>query len=76
MTTTNPTCKTCRWLEVPLDKAGKRVVRRMAYRCFAVVPDIKLPASVTMDYSFHWPLSRVSVWGTDGADCPCWKERT
>ncbi len=70
------TCKDCRWLTVAPDKIGRRVVRSSrAYRCSVAVPDVDLPTSVTMEFSFRWPPHRVMVCGTDGVDCPCWEER-
>ena len=77
MTTTNPTCKTCRWMEVPNDPSGRRVVRDRAYRCLAVLPDMpRLPICVTMDSSFHWPPHKMMTWRDLGADCPCWEVLT
>ncbi len=74
MTTTKPTCKTCRWLVVPPDKVGRHVVRKdRMYRCAAPLPEVELPLNVTKCFSFIWPLRRTMVAGT-WENCPCWEE--
>ncbi len=76
MTTMKPTCKTCRWLVISLDKAGRRVVRKdRMYRCAAPLPEVKLPLSVAKYFSFNWPPRRTMVSG-NWENCPCWEERS
>lgn len=71
------TCKTCAYLAVEPDKAGRIVVRAgNAYECNAPEPDLPtLPYSITKAYGFRWPPSRAYVTGTDGEDCPVWQAR-
>ncbi len=76
MKKTNPTCKTCRLLVVPLDKAGRRVVRKdRMYCCAAPLPEVNLPLNITKHFSFNWPPRRTMVEGT-WENCPCWEERS
>lgn len=71
-------CKTCKWLEVEPNKAGKRVVRRdKVYQCLVPIPRPILPTSVTRAYDFSWPPPR--TWLTKdmwGEVCLLWEERT
>jgi hypothetical protein len=67
-------CKTCEYLVVHLDKAGRRVVRKdFAYRCsfdiwsiLAQLPDSSRVSRTTAAAS--------SMCGDQGTECPCWKE--
>lgn len=69
-------CKTCRFLNVPPDAAGRIVVRKdEAYQCMAVVPVPLLPDSVTTAYTFRWPLPRSYMTGEQGTLCPTWDQR-
>lgn len=44
-------CRDCKLLDVPLDKAGRRMPRKgKAYRCLAEVPTVPLPRS----WRGHW----------------------
>ena len=70
------TCKSCKWLDVALDKAGRRVVRKQnAYPCLAPDPERpKVPASVEERRGgFPWPPHRIFMCGYMGEDCPCWE---
>lgn len=45
------TCKTCKWLDVKPDKAGRVVVRKdSVYPCVVKFPTPKLPDSITRAY--------------------------
>lgn len=68
------TCRTCRYLEVPLNKAQRRVPRReVYYACNVPLPLWPtLPASVV---SFMWPPPRVRMSPEHGEDCPLHEER-
>ena len=71
------TCKQCRWLDAPLDKIGRRVVRAdNAYECTAPNPDEpKLPASVERSWgAFIWPPLRIFMCGSMGQECSCFEE--
>ena len=65
-------CRTCKYLNVPLDKAGRRVVRgSYAYPCTAPdTPQPQLPVSITEAYGFKWPPPRQWVTPAMGASCP------
>lgn len=52
------TCKTCRYLDVPPRKDGKRVAYTgKAYRCLTPIPDLSsiLPLSTMRAYGFRQP---------------------
>ena len=68
-------CKTCAHLDVALDKAGRRVVRKdNAYRCNAPEPDVSsFPASITGAHGFRARFTRSHMMGTAGFNCPAWK---
>jgi len=72
------TCKSCCHMVVPLNAAGRRVVRQdKSYRCAYVVKWPALPRSITGAYDYHEPKAR-HVWGDDGKDgkdCPVWERR-
>lgn len=73
-------CRTCRYLDVPLDKLGRRIVRRdQGYRCiFGPLERPAWPDSVTESYGFRWPgneqRGRRRMVGDDGENCPCWQK--
>lgn len=71
-------CKTCKWLEVEPNKAGKRVVRKdRVYQCGVPIERPRLPTSVLKAYGFRWPPSK--TWLPSGLRdevCLLWKERT
>lgn len=64
-------CRNCKWLDVGLNAAKRRVVyQRNAYRC--VVPETPMPAfpiSVTRAVGFSWPPSRSHMSADDGEGC-------
>lgn len=69
-------CKTCRHLDVQLDAAGRRVVRRLnSYRCTVPDPDLSplLPECITRAYGFQAKMSRSHMSGESGAECPLWE---
>ena len=68
-------CGTCRWLNVELDKTGRRVVRKgKPYRCLFEVNWPPLPFAITTQYGFRLPVAiRQGISGSDGADCPTWE---
>ena len=68
-------CKTCKWLVVEPDTAGRRVVRKdKGYRCIAPMPELPpMPLSVTSHCHYLPPGKiRSRMDGGDGADCPTW----
>jgi len=72
-------CRTCAYLEVPPNKAGKIMPRHdRAYPCRGPIPDLaslKLPDSVTRAYGFRWPLARGYSEPDDGENCPTYSPR-
>ena len=66
------TCKTCKYLHVPKNKQGRRVIHPgSAYKCEAPAEPLPiLPHSVTKGFGFHWPLGRAYMTGEDGINCP------
>ena len=67
------TCRTCVWLTVPPDKAGRRAARKdNVYPCAAPLPDVALPRSVTERFGFNWPPRRTMMSPDRGEDCPAW----
>jgi len=70
------TCGTCKWLEVPPDKAGhRRVIKDKAYRCACPIPDVVLPQCVTNGYGWKWPPGKNWVSHDSGQDCPTFEPR-
>lgn len=70
----NQSCKTCKFLYVPPNKAGKRVVYDRGYHCAAPAPDAPaMPECITSAYEYRWPTSRRSRWPDDGKRCPTWE---
>jgi len=68
------TCRTCKHLFVPNDKAGRRVVRKdNSYECTVKVVMPLLPESVTGACGFKWPPSRSWMSGNQGENCPKWE---
>ncbi len=64
-------CKTCKHLDVALNRQGRRVVwRDYAYACTAPMPDLRhiMPNS----FECHQVKSR-RMEGVDGGDCPTWQ---
>jgi hypothetical protein len=64
------TCRTCRWLDVPLREDGKprRMYRESAFPCTAPIPP--LPASMT-----RAALHRSYMAPHDGEGCPLHEPR-
>jgi hypothetical protein len=70
------TCRTCQFLLVEPDRAGRIKPRaKNAYKCIAHVPMPTLPVSVTKHYDFKWPPARSYMSPDDGNDCPLYKSR-
>jgi hypothetical protein len=70
-------CKTCRFLDVKPDSAGRlRVIKDKAYRCLAPTPSLPpLPLSITDSFYFPlWPPSRTVV-DAEKRNCPVWEPR-
>lgn len=72
------TCKTCKYLDLPLNKNGKRYATKDGmYRCNAMVPNdwwIMLPHSVLRSYGFSQELRKGVMAPSDGQGCPCYEE--
>lgn len=72
-------CRTCKHLNVPLDNAGRRVVRKdRLYLCVIDLEPPRLPDSVTKSFWCHIPLSktqRKGMFGEEGTNCPCYEKR-
>ncbi len=66
------TCRTCKWLNVEPNKAGRRVARKdITYPCTVPIEKPRLPDSVRQ-YARHWPPPRSYMGPNDGQDCPCY----
>jgi hypothetical protein len=64
-------CRTCKWLRVAPDKAGRRIPRKdKCYFCEAPLPEPALPLSVTTYHGWRWPPPRNFMSPDDGEDCP------
>ena len=70
-------CRTCKYLNVEPNKAGRVVVRsNSGYRCLAPDPPLPvLPDSIGKTYYFTWPPGRVYVSPDQGTECPVWEAR-
>ena len=69
-------CKACKWLDVPLNKAGKRVVyQHRVYACRWPEPQPLLCDAITTHIAFRLPLPRYRMAGSDGEHCPTWERR-
>ena len=67
-------CKTCKWIEVPPDKGGRKVVRKTrVYSCAFPQPPMILPASITNHPNWRDQFPRYRMVGSDGSDCPTWE---
>ena len=68
-------CGTCKYLVVPSDARGRRVVRKdRAYQCSAPEPEEpKLPDSMR-EHDYKWPPLRHFVGPSSGRNCPVWEE--
>ncbi len=67
------TCKTCKWMDVPLTANGRRVVRKdSCFPCTVPIGDPPpLPSSVTRSFqNVSWPPHRSWVSGESGEGCP------
>jgi hypothetical protein len=73
-------CRTCKHLDVPIDKAGRRVVRKdRAYLCVIDLEPPRLPDSVTRGWTWY-PIQlaktqRKGMCGEEGTNCPCYEKR-
>lgn len=75
-------CRTCRYLDVPLDKAGRRVARiGHIYQCTFPTPTLPpMPESWTKgnsaqaqrDFEHLYKLNKAYMGATDGASCAVW----
>lgn len=75
------TCRTCKFLEVPPNAAGKKVPRKgNVYRCLSPVPRTAwlMPTSVTKTYSYREPdeKSKTMMEPDDGDGCPLYEPRS
>lgn len=73
-------CRSCRFLDVPNNKAGKRVPRaRHVYRCTAITEVPPLPASVVKNYKGErlpptfFEERKSWMLPDDGQFCPSWE---
>lgn len=65
------TCKTCKYLDVPLDHRGRRVVyTSRVYQCVAPVVAPVAPVSITKYHNYRWPPPRMHMGPQDGEGCP------
>ena len=72
------TCKTCKFLDVPPNKAGRIVVRyERAYSCIAPAPKLPkdFPQSIIDRAGFQWPPNRQSMFADDGDSCTVYEKR-
>ena len=73
---TTQSCKTCKWFDVPLNKAGKRVVYKdHVYVCAWAQPPMVLCDSITQHPNFRVQFPRYPVVGSDGEHCPTWERK-
>lgn len=73
-------CRTCKYLDVPPDAAGRIVPRKQfTYPCAAPILSaeaIGLPRSVTAGTgSFHWPPAKSHMLPDWGEGCPAYVQR-
>lgn len=70
-TTSGTSCRSCRWLDVPLNKSGKRVIRRgQLYPCIVpIAPLPPLPLSVLYNKPY-WPPTKSYMRPDEGLGCP------
>lgn len=70
-------CKTCRFLDVRPDAAGRRVARKgSVHPCLYPLPSFPaLPDSVTKNWQFRLPSDATKVFmeKTDGTACPTYE---
>ena len=65
------TCRTCTYLQVSFNSAGKRAPRSgSTYPCTVIVEPPVLPASMKM----RWPPARSHMEPNDGKGCPFYKK--
>jgi hypothetical protein len=65
-------CGTCKFLQVPPDSAGRRVVRDRNYLCTFKPDWPQLPTSITGRVNFCLPTP-LYVAGAQGSQCPVWE---
>ena len=67
------TCRTCKFLDVALDSAGRRMPRKdRLYQCTVPVLQPVLPACITVNPRFTWPPPRTCMEPDSGTGCPFW----
>jgi hypothetical protein len=75
MSNADKSCKTCLHFAVPLDKAGRRIVRsKYGYLCKVKIPMPPLPDSVRSGAYIREAHTRMSMNGSDGSQCPYWEK--
>jgi len=69
-------CGTCKWLDVPPDKAGRRIPRKThVYRCLWPLPKRVLPDSILRAYGYNPTPSRSHMTPADGQTRATWEPR-
>ncbi len=74
-TMTKQSCRTCAHLEVPLDKAGRRIPRAgRNYLCRAPMPDLKaiLPEGCWLRVA-RLPFTSTGMFLDEGTTCPTYQ---
>jgi hypothetical protein len=68
-------CRTCAFLLVPENGAGRRVPRKQnCYPCTYEIQPHALPDSVVRSYGFKWPPPKTWMPPDGGTGCVCYKE--
>jgi hypothetical protein len=68
-------CRSCRFLRVAPNKAGKRVPRAgNSYCCMYEPQRPLLPDAMTATYGFKWPPTKTFMEPHQGTSCPCYAE--
>ncbi len=58
-------CRSCKWLDVKPDKAGRRrIYRDNAYVCTVPISQPILPTSVLENRDFQWPPQRTYMFAS------------
>jgi hypothetical protein len=71
-------CGSCKCLDVPLDKRGRRVVsKRWLSPCTVPIPnEPPLPDSIRLHRLWKWPPAKVWMRKGDGKNCLTYEART